>query len=267
LLNRTRLRVDDIEQEMSLLSQGKTNKFTGAQDWIHNNFVGCLLWLYESHSSFCPLYSGFDVFCLLSRGNLRHFLELCHASLSQMSETEIVEMIPVPPILQAKAARQASTTFLNEIPAFGRYGDRLHTFVYRLGSLFALAHRRPSQSEPEQSHFAVTSGSSKIKDDTVAFLNEAEKWSVIYREEETKVKDNVKVISFDYVLNPIYSPYFNITYRKRRKVELTQTDIETLINGSFDEANEMLRRFSRKWGVEETGGATLFFRFAEESER
>jgi len=267
LLHRRRLTFDDIEKEMNLLAAGKPNKFTGAQGWIHNNFIGCLLWLYESHSSFCPLFSGFEVFCLLARGNLRHFLELCHVSLNQMSEAQILALTPVPPVLQAKAARQASTTFINEIPAFGRYGDRLHTFVFRLGSLFALAHRRPSQSEPEQSHFAVTSGSSRIKDETTEFLNEAEKWSVIYREEETKVKDNVKVISFDYILNPIYSPYFNITYRKKRKVELTQGDLETLIHGSFNDANELLRRFSRSWGVDDTTGGTLFFRFAEETEK
>ena len=84
----------------------------------------------------------------------------------------------VSPELQAKAARQASAAFLNEIPAFGKLGDRLHTFVFRLGLLFALAHKRPTQSEPEQSHFAITSGSTRLNEEDLRFMREAEKWSV-----------------------------------------------------------------------------------------
>ena len=100
-----------------------------------------------------------------------------------------------------------------KLPAFGKLGDRLHTFVFRLGSLFALAHKRPTQSEPEQSHFAITSGSKILSEEDTRFLREAEKWSVIFAEEETKLKSDSQPASFEYVLNPVYSPYFNISRR------------------------------------------------------
>jgi hypothetical protein len=265
LLYRKKLPVEDIAKEFDLLEAGKVNKFTSGPDWIHNNFIGCLLWLYESQSTACPFFAGFDTFCFISRGNLRHFLELCHTSLNQITNGLHTDHFSVSPELQAKAARQASTSFLNEIPAFGRFGDRLHTFVFRLGSLFALSHRRPTQSEPEQAHFAITSGAKTLSIDDSRLLREAEKWSVIFKEEETKMKSDIQLASFEYILNPIYAPYFNITYRKRRKLGLSTDDLGILIHGSFDEATGLLRRFSKQWEVEEEPNATPFFRFEEES--
>jgi hypothetical protein len=262
LLHRKRLTEQDIAHQLDLLAAGEKNNFTSGPGWIHNNFVGCLLWLYESHSTACPFFAGFDTFCLLARGNLRHFLELCHTSLNQISDGLYAEQFAVPPELQAKAARQASTSFLNQIPAFGRQGDRLHTFVFRLGSLFALAHRRPTQSEPEQSHFAITSGLKALSSEDKRFLREAEKWSVIFEEEETKLKSDIKLASFEYLLNPVYAPYFNITFRKRRKLGLSTDDLSVLIHGSYDEATDLLRRYSKQWEIE--AEETLFFRFEEE---
>jgi hypothetical protein len=57
----------------------------------------------------CPFFVGFDTFCLLARGNLRHLLELCHTSLNQISDGLHVDRFVVPPQLQAKAARQGGS--------------------------------------------------------------------------------------------------------------------------------------------------------------
>lgn len=264
LLHRRRLEVEEIAREMDNLSQGATSKFTDGPGWIHNNLVGCLLWLYDSHPSVCPLFAGFDTFCLLARGNMRHFLEFCHTSFNQNSNPLVESEVVVTVDHQAKAARQASAAFLNEISAFGRQGDRLHTFVLRLGSLFALAHRRPSQSEPEQSHFAIVRGTRPFSEDMLCFLKEAEKWSVLFLEEETKVKSVTQFVSGDYVLNPVYSPYFNITFRKKRKVELSTDDLEVLVMGGLEEVSQLLRRFSKQWDVKSGPGEGWLFAFETE---
>src|SRR4030042_5016462 len=135
---------------MKLLSEDKPNKFTGETGWIHNNFIGCLLQLYAPYDRACPFYAGFKTFCKLSKGNIRHFLELCHKSIYRSVDNLGNVSFPVKSVEQAEAARNASAAFLGEIRSFGRRGNQLHTFVLRLGSLFGLAHRRPSQSESEQ---------------------------------------------------------------------------------------------------------------------
>jgi hypothetical protein len=54
LLHRTRLKPENIFEEMQLLSEGKPNKFTGETGWIHNNFIGCLLQLYAPYDRLAP---------------------------------------------------------------------------------------------------------------------------------------------------------------------------------------------------------------------
>jgi hypothetical protein len=95
-------------------------------------------------------------------------------------------------------------------------------------------------------------------------LREAEKWSVLFEEEETKLKSDTQFASVEYILNPVYAPYFNITYRKKRKLGLSTDDLEVLIHGSFDDAAELLRRFSKQWEIEGGPEETLLFRFAQE---
>ena len=67
------------------------------------------------------------------------------------------------------------------------------------------------------------------------FFKESLKWSVLRSEQETKVKNDISTTGEEWILNPIYSPYFNISYRKRRKLELSADDVTTLIRGSYDE--------------------------------
>lgn len=249
LLNRTSEDPKGILLELDKLDNGTENRFTGKTNLIHNNFVGCLLQLYEPHSRACPFYAGFKTFCLLSRGNIRHFLELCHKSITRaFSEGESIES-SVPINCQAEAARQASAAFLGEVRSFGKHGNQLHTFVLRLGSLFALGHQRPTQSESEQSHFSIGSGIVELSLNDQEFLKEAVKWSVLYEHKGTKKKVEFDPETIEYVLNPIYAPYFHISYRKKRKLELSTEDAICLIRGSYDEVSQLLKRFARTWSV------------------
>lgn len=259
LLFRKNLDPAKIAEEMDELERGKANRFTGPTNWIHNNFIGCLLQLYAPHSRACPFYAGFRTFCELSRGSIRHFLELCDKSINRSlaGGRELGDVISAD--LQAEAARQASAAFLGEVKSFGPYGNQLHTFALRLGSLFALAHQRPTQSESEQSHFSIGGGSSDLIFDDTRFLREATKWSVLFEHKVTKQKQEHLPETTEYVLNPIYSPYFHISYRKKRRLELRGEDIICLIRGSYDEVSALLRRFSKGWSVEPSEMAPTLF--------
>jgi hypothetical protein len=266
LLYRRRVGPLDVLAELNRLEDGLPNKFAGPGDWTHNNLLGCVLSLYEASPRVCPAYAGFGTFVLMARGNLRHFLELCHQSLNERKGANEPPRIAVTPQQQAQAARYVSAAFLGQVRSFGRLGNQLHAFVLRLGSLFALAHQRPTQSEPEQSHFSITRGSRALTDGDHAFIREAVKWSVLFEEEETKAKDVHAVANFEYVLNPIYAPYFNITYRKIRRLELTVDEFQTLSVGTYDAVNSLLRRYSERWAVSLTeANPTLFSHLLEDN--
>ncbi|MGO9015597.1 MAG: hypothetical protein ACLQF0_11515 [Dissulfurispiraceae bacterium] len=257
LLYRNKLQPGEIMQEMDMLAEGKDNRYTGDTDWIHNNFVGCLLQLYSPYSRACPFYAGFKTFCKLSRGSIRHFLELCHNSIYRAIDDVEEFKKPVDYIRQAEAASQASATFLREIKSFGPLGNQLHAFVLRLGSLFALAHRRPSQSESEQSHFSIKNGRSPLTAEDNNFLLEAVKWSVLFEHSGTKKKAEYMPQTIEYVLNPIYTPYFHISYRKKRKLELSTDEVISLIRGDLNEVTTLLKQYATSWFVDPNEAAPV----------
>ena len=258
LLYRDSIEPDAVARQLDLLDRGEDNRFTGATNWIHNNFVGCLLQLYEPYARACPFYAGFNTFCEMAHGNIRHLLELCHKSVQQALREESSEPIHISPNQEATAARLASAAFLGEVRSFGRFGNQLHTFVLFLGSLFALAHQRPSQSEPETTHFTVGRGKRDLSDADHSFLAEAVKWSVLFVGQQTKQKQEYDPEGLEYVLNPIYAPYFHISYRKRRSLTLKSDDLAILISGNYDSASSLLRRYSKRWQVDLEEQPTLF---------
>ena len=259
LLYRKKNNPKEIKAQLEKLKAGLSNNFTGTTAWIHNNLVGCILQLYSPYSRACPFFAGFNTFCLLSHGNIRHFLELCHNSLTKAITINEVLEIPVPLQKQAEAAKQASSAFLGEIKSFGRYGEKLYGFVFRLGSLFDLAHRRLTQSETEQSHFSIRKGNVELSEQDLTFLSEAVKYSVLFVDEDTKKKNAALLEAEEYVLNPIYAPYFHISYRKKRKLELSTNDVACLLGGTMDEFAKLMKSYEKKWQVDnEEQPQTLF---------
>lgn len=253
LLHRDNIKPDDLLKELKKLQEGKSNKFTNKTDWINNNFIGSYLFFFSNLNRICPLYAGFDTFCLMSNGNIRHLTELCYKTFlraSDKSSTEKqVQIWNIKTINQAQAAKQASATFLNEIKTFGRHGNQLHIFVLRLGTLFSLAHKNPRQSEPEQNHFSISRGD--LNNDFNLILGEALKWSVLTEQQSTKRKSKHNPDVNEYVLNPIYAPYFHISYRKKRKLELSESNFHVLIKGSLDEYEDLLKSFKQQWNIDQ----------------
>jgi hypothetical protein len=252
LLSRDSLPVRSVTEEFANLTAGAPNRFTGPTNWIHNNFVGCYLQLFDGLGRPCPLYSGFDTYCYMARGNLRHFLELCFKALSRADEPDVSSGTVISIEKQSEAARQVSADLLPEIRSFGPQGNNLHTFVLRLGSLFSLSQQSPSQSEPERTHFAILGGEAELEESASSFLAEAVKWSVLFEMKGTKKKSASEAEGIEYVLNPIYSPYFHISYRKRRKLDLAPSEIQTVISGEYPAVRKLLKDFQRRWSVDLT---------------
>ena len=201
--------------------------------------------LYDGLVRPCPIYSGFGTFCKLARGNLRHFLELCHQAWNRSSDG-----LTVSAEMQSEAARQVSSDFLGEVRSFGHQGNNLHAFLLRLGTLFSLSQQSVTQSEPERTHFAIKEGLASMPVNEIYFISEAVKWSVISEKKGTKKKTSSDPENLEYVINPIYAPYFHISYRKRRKLELSSEEVEVLIVGSYEAIRRLFGVYQQKWLVE-----------------
>ncbi len=235
LFSRSSVDVQDIVEQLKAYLQGNESKF---KEWIHNNLVGCILNIYGKMNRLCPLYSGYDTFLTMSKDNIRHFLELCYTSLSHSDnfEKKVVDIKD-----QMTAVKYVSDNMLNEIKQLGASGNILYVFAYRLGNLFEEFRKRDSQSEPEQNQFSIRG---ELTKECSMILNELVKWSVLYKSKLTKQK-NVESGS-EYQLNPIYSAYFTISYRKKRRIELSANDFNTLCFGNDEEYNKLVKRITSK---------------------
>ena len=249
LLARKRLSMRKIASEFDKHCAGEPNGFQQGTEWLHNIFLASYLDLFVSLVRACPIYSGFDTYCHMAKGNVRHFLELCHKAFATSHKSPQAGLSAKQ---QAEAASQVAASLLPEVRSFGRLGNDLHSFVLRLGRLFALSQRRTSQSEPERTHFAIRDGEDSISEEAKTLLAEAVKWSVLFEERETKAKSVDLPQVVDYVLNPIYAPYFHISYRKGRKLELTSTDFAILSSGTADEfRHKLYARLRQDWDVDQ----------------
>jgi hypothetical protein len=231
LIFRKKLSPDDIAQQLKNLSEGKDNKFTGTTSWIQNFFIGSYLKLIRSFKTESTFYAGFDVYVLLSNANMRHFLELCRTAFSNFT-LKSSENLSIDCRAQHISAMQTSEILFREISSFMPHGKRLKIFCGRLGEIFSLFQERNSQSEPEITHFSIKGGFLTITTEEQDFLKEAEKWGILYRTDSTKGKSLDVKDDSDWVLNPIYTPYFFISYRKIRKTYFEPEEVSAIINES-----------------------------------
>lgn len=242
LLNRSSNTPEFVLLEIEKYSSGGNSKFT---NWIHNNLFGSLLELYRPYRTYCPLYSGFDTFYSMSNKNLRHFLILCYKVL-EMTELEDESNETFSIEIQARASYEAADQLIREIKTFGEYGEQLRSFVLRLGNIFRTLQSAPSMSEPEQNQFTINSGDRALNAEEMLFISEAQKYAILIEVLETKTKSIVSTDITDFLLNPIYSPYFMISYRRKRKIDFSVENFHTLAMGTEDDYSDLATNLFKK---------------------
>lgn len=253
LLNRKNYTPSNVFEMFSRLRSGDLSSYKGL---IEQNLVGAILWVYLSASwKKCPIYAGFERFCLLSRGNMRHFLELCHQTLSVASRKQIniqhQTLPPMPIDIQSEASTNSSRLELVKVDELGKFGENLRFIVNRLGLFFQLIQKRKSQSETEVNHFSIkVSDVNELDATTKILLEEAVIWSVLIETEgDTKRKGSSDVASKEYMLHPMFSPHFGISFRRKKKFEFSEQQIKTILSGSEADYVELCTYFVKKWGV------------------
>lgn len=243
LLNRETLRPENVLAELKRYSIERSGMFESS--WVHNNLFGSILELYRPFARECPLYSGFNTLATMANNNLRNFLILCYKTL-EVADLRDEPDGPYSVDIQCRAAYDASEQLIKEIRTFGRFGEQLRVFVLRLGSIFRALQASPAMSEPEQNQFTINSGGRPLEAEEHAFIGEALRFGILVEQQETKSKSGVGLDIVDYQLNPIYAPYFQISYRRKRKIEISVEQFHILILGNETDYRELARGLARQ---------------------
>lgn len=255
LIVREREKVDGLAREFSALVEGSNNRLSLGSDLISNNLFGCVNSIFLQAHKTSILFSGFSALTLMARNNTRHFLELVHRIFKSYEGTnaEAVTVPTVPPEVQANAVREASELILGQVRGHGTFGPQLHALTQCLGSIFKERHRNDRQSEPEVNHFTIQNGDLDAK--LQCYLREAEKWSVLFLHRETKMK-TVGAANSDFILNPIFAPHFQISYRKKRSMQISALQLLQMFEGDQLARDQLVRELGRR--VPESLGLDLF---------
>lgn len=201
------------------------------QDWIHNRKLGAVFLLAKNYRK-QKLYFGFDVFVFLSSGIVRYFLELCEQVFNDLQNENYNWNLPVSPEIQSIAAKKVSKYKIDDIQSYVPIGKELRIFVQSLGRIFNHFHVSDNANlgEPEPNHFSTNNLA--LSEDLQQQLRIAVMWSVLHEKEPTKRKASSKSVeTIDYYLNRIYVPYFNISYRDKRKLQIECQELEDLLSG------------------------------------
>ena len=155
---------------------------------------------------------------------------------------------------QNEAAHYVSEYKIVDIAGYEPYGKELRIFVQYLGQIFYKLHTTENTTlgEPEPNHFNTKDLS--LPDYTRKLLDSAIMCNVLQEGEPTKRKQSkLSPETVDYYLNKIYVPYFGISYRNQRKIQIEVGILEKLFSGNEDDAKIGFQEFfKRRSEVEDT---------------
>lgn len=243
LISRPREEPDRLLAELEAMKIGAENRLSVNGSLVQNNLFGCVNAIYIDAQRNSILFSGFTALTLIARGNIRHLLELIHRIFKVYEPTEARDLPIVPPYVQASAIREVSESILSTVNGHGTHGPHLFALAQCLGSVFRERHRSDRQSETEVNHFTLAGG--EMIDRIQKYLFEAEKWSILFLTRETKMK-STGAISSDYILNPIFSPYFQISFRKKRSMQVTAAQLLQMLEGDQRSRDTLVRELGRQ---------------------
>ncbi|KXY34996.1 ORC-CDC6 family AAA ATPase [Bacillus sp. FSL K6-0067] len=233
--------LEELSREYLMWKNSDSKRY---KDWLHNTKYGLVFLLAREYDQ-KKLYYGLDVFMMLSTGVIRYFLELCEQAFdfALIGDFDWNNPRKISPQEQSKAARYVSKYKVRDISGYEPNGKYLKIFVQNLGEIFKEFHRNPQLTlgEPEPNHFYTND--SAINEEAETVLNSAIMWGVLQERIPTKEKiSDLPIETIDYHLNRIYCPYFEISYRKKRKIYLDKENLQGLLSGKEDLAKEAAKK-------------------------
>ena len=206
-----------------------------------NNYRHALLFtLRRGRPGIRKYYAGWDTFIQLSGGNIRFLLQLVEASLGRhLREGRGLDQ-PLSPDLQTYAAQAIGRANLTELEGMSVRGAQLTKFLLGLGRVFEIMAASPEGHAPEVNQFEVvdTSGDPAQKHESDALLEAAVMHLALSRRSGSKLAGKGETRDWDYMIYPIFAPFFNFSYRRKRKMNLAPDQILALM----DSPNSTIRR-------------------------
>ena len=205
-----------------------------ARTWrtrLENYRHALLFTIRRGRSGIRKYYAGWDTFIQLSGGNIRFLLQLVEESLARHLREGHGLNEPLSPDLQTRAAQAIGRTNLIELEGMSVRGAQLTRFLLSLGRVFEVMAASPEGHAPEVNQFEVadTPRSPNQQHESKALLDAAVMHLALARRTGSKLASEGDTRDWDYMIYPIFAPFFNFSYRRKRKMSLAPDQISALV--------------------------------------
>lgn len=223
----------------------------------YNNYKHAMLYTLKSHKrGIRKYYAGWSVFTYLAGSNIRYVLELSEQSLllhlndgGRLSE-------PVSPERQTRAAAWVGKKNLSELEGLSVHGAQLTKLLLGLGRVFQVMAEQPLGHAPEVNHFYLADdekGLPSASDNREAtdarevenLLKAAVMHLALIRWPGNKLADEADTRDYDYMVHPVFCPFFVFSYRRKRKVHLSARQLLGLVKRPKETIRDVLTKNNR----------------------
>ena len=195
----------------------KENDESSWRTRYENYKYATLFTIKQGKSGYRKAYCGWSTFVALSGGNIRYLIELVDQTLTSHMSTSTLND-PVPWQVQTRSAMLVGRKNVSELEGVDVNGALLTKLVLGLGRIFQVMARDVSDHAPEITQFELASGQ-LLDGDTINMLRAGVMHLALVRYSSTKLAGQ-EYGDYDYSLHPIFAPFFEYSYRKKRKMKL-----------------------------------------------
>ncbi len=190
-------------------------------------------------------FCGWETFTYLAASNIRYLLELVDRSLiSHLADGGSLSS-PVSPKLQTESAQHVGRKNLSELEGLSVYGGKLTRLLLGMGRVFGVMAANAGGHAPEVNQFAFSDA--QLPEDVTELMRAAVMHLACVRFSGTKPTGDDDIRDFDYMLHPVFAPFFVFSHRRKRKMTITGRELLLLITDPRSGVEGLLSRSNRKF--------------------
>jgi hypothetical protein len=172
-------------------------------------------------------YAGWNTYIKLSNGNIRYLMELVYRAYEKHLTDENEIALPVSFDNQTIAAQEIGMKNLRELEGLWKNGAQLTKLLLGFGRIFNVLISENGKIAPEITQFSIKGTISPECNEilTAAVMNLA-----FIRILGNKLSNQSATREYMYAIHPIYAPYFVFSYRRKRKMEISEQEFMGIIS-------------------------------------
>ncbi len=205
----------------------------------HNYSVALLFELRQGKAGVAKYYAGWNVYLKLANGNIRYLLELIGEAREVHRRQGGLPNTLITPLQQTEAARSVGSKHLFALEGLSADGAKLTKLVLGLGRVFEVMAKKPLGHMPEVSQFYLQENAPLGELEHI--LREAIMNLALSRATSNKLSGN-DLRAYDYSLHPIFAPFFEFSWRRKRKMKLSPSQLLGLISEPSRSIAQILRQ-------------------------